>query len=557
MDYFYSFMKTAKLRPESRFEAYARSIRLFMVQGHVQQAFSLYSRMQDEGYIPPRKIQASLFFVQKLATGDSTEELLEAAEEAFTHKEFDEEEFRHVLRTVSTLARLPSSVYDDLIRIFVNSREKAGYMLSSKTEALLGYIRTRRGWTGETPLENLSEEETTPVEHAGARSEDIDALLEMAKNDREMAPIIHSTIRRIRHTDGSHDRIFYNLMISALADQRRYADLFSVYSMMLRGNTSILPDAYTFGTLFRAIERVSGPRSIRNRKHKAPKDLPSLRALYRDMVYCHRVFEPGVQTASSPVLKAALLNRILRYFVDAKDFSAAYVALKSFDIFKLPVTVSTYHAVVGGIMVHIGSEMPYLAAWSEREQYWTYRFLGSPETMPSELDARLMDGVLGFGFKASLASQLEPIKLYSEEHLQEIARAVEAYNSAEDERDIPELTYRDAEEDREQQEPAAASPSLPKPYRRVVRNTKPNQRSYRVPTAACILGLITPPVDIWDAQPLLRIVKRAILASRTRLFLPGAKVVSMEIRQARTEMLPVLKPPTKETQRPTMASPDT
>lgn len=554
-NYFYKYMKDTKLRPETRFEAYARSIRLFMVQGHISQAYGLYSRMQDEGYIPPPKIQASLFFLQKLTAGESTKELLDAAREAFGQEGFDEREFRHVLRMASAVSRLPSSLYEDLIRIFIESRGEESYTLSPRTEALLAYARTRRGWRGEMAVQKLSLKAATLAHRATKRSPDIDALLDMAAADEEVAPIIHSAVRRMRHTDGTHDRIFYNAIITAFADRRRYVEVFSLYNMMLSGDASILPDAYTFGTLFRVIDRLSGARSHRNRKDKVPENLPTLRVLYRDMVYCHRMYRPGKLTADSPVLKGTLFNRILRYFIDAGDFAAAYVALKSFDVFNIPVTVATYHAVIGGIILRVQRERWYLADWStDREQYWTYRFLGSPQTIPKEINARVMDGILGFGSKASLAVNLEPIKLYPEEHLREIAKAVEDYNSGEDERDIPEVTFRDFENEPEQQSPAKTPSPITKPYRRIVRHEKTHHRSYRVPTAVCILGLVTPPVDLWDTQPLVRIIKRAILASRPRVFLPASNVISMEIRQARSEMMPVLKPPTKEIQRPVMAS---
>lgn len=522
MDYFYRFMKSKKLGPEERFEAYVRGIRLFMVHGHVPDAYSIYNRMQDEGYIPPCQIQATMFVLQTLSTGDSTEVLLEAAAKAFSQESFNEKEFRYLLRIISSVTRLPSTLYDDLIQLFIASRKESS-VLSAKTESLLAFIRTRRGWSGHVPQTGLTVEEATLAQRTTSREQEIESLLSMAGDDAEIAPIIHSTVRRIRHSNGTYDRIFYNVMISALADRRRYTEVFTVYNTMIRGDASILPDVYTFGTLFRVIARFSATRTIHNRKHKRPGDAPTMRELYRDMVYCHRIQTKDV-TARTPVMRGSLLNKILRNFVRSGDFAAAYVVLRSYQIFMIPVTLATYRSVLGGIMLRLQKELPALQPWNCLERYWAYRFMGSPTMIPKEADARVMDGVLNFSAKAAL--QLDPIKLYSEQHLQHIAEAVQYYIATKDDSDVPELTYRK------------------------ISNKRPKRAGYRVPTAVTLLGILDPPVDLWDVQPLLRIVRRAILASRSRLFLHGTRVVSMEIRYARTEMLPAFAPPTKEIQRP-------
>lgn len=524
VDYFYKFMKETKLRPEQRFEAYSRSIRLFVVHGLLQDAYSLYSRMQDEGFIPPFEVQASMFVLQKLSTGDSTEALLEAAQKAFADEAFDEEGFRYLLRILASVTRLPPSVFDDLIQLFIQSQKQENYALSPKTEALLAVIRTRRGWQSFVPKTDLPSNELTLTQRASAREQEIEALQGMADKDPEIAPLIHSTIRRIQHTNGTYDRVFYNIIISALADRLRFADVVSLYNMMLRGDKTILPDAYTFGTLIRLVTRLSGPRTIHTRKFKAPKDLPTMRTLYRDMVYCHRIQTFGNVKARTPVIKGTLLNKVLRGFVASGDYAAAYVVLKSYEVFKIPITLETYRSAMGEIMRRIQRELPYLQPWVDLQRYWAYRFLGSPETIPKEIDVRLIDGVLNFGSEAAL--QLDPVQMYTEEHLQNILQAAQHYTDRNEDQDVLELTYRK------------------------VKHVKPKHPSYRVPTAICILGLVDPGQDLWDAQPLVRITKRALLASRPRHFLPSAKVVSMEIRYARTEMVPVFKPPSKEIKQP-------
>ncbi|EKM58955.1 uncharacterized protein PHACADRAFT_249088 [Phanerochaete carnosa HHB-10118-sp] len=494
-----------------------------MVHGQLRAAYSLYSRMQDEGYIPPQQIQASMVVLYKLSTGNSTWSLTGAAEKAFAQESFDEEEFRYLLRIISSVTRLPPAVYDDLIQLFIKSRGKENYTLSSKTESLLAYIRTRRERMGEVRETNFPAEEGPLADRTTAHEQELKMLLNMAKKDPEIAPIIHSTIRRMRHNDEAHGRTLYNIMMSALADRRRYADVFSVYNMMIRGDKSILPNAYTFGILFRLASRFSGPRTIHSRKTKAPKDVPTMRALFRDMVYCHRIQTGKDVTSRTPAINGSLMNKILRTFIEAGDFAAAYVALRSYAVFKIPVLLATYRAVIGAIMQRLRHEHPYVHLWNDPGRFWSYRFLGSPPTVPEEINVGVMDGVLKFGTKAAL--QLDPIELYSDVYLQYIADAVSHYVATKDDRDIPELTYRK------------------------VWNARRKHPSYRMPTAVSLLGLVHSPVDVWSTQPLLRILNRAIFASRPSRFLPDARIVSVEIRNARTEMLPAFAPPSKESQK--------
>lgn len=521
LEYFYRYMRDKQLDNELRFQAYVKSISLFMVHGHVADAYNIYGRMQDEGYIPPMQIQASIFVMQVLSTGDSAEILLEAAKKAFASDTFGEEEFRYFLRIISSVTRLPPKVYDDLIDLFIQSRGEEGYTLKPATQSLISYIRTRRGWRGAEHQDQLSQEEASSVQTGEGRSEHIDVLISMANKDPQLAPVIYSTVRRMQLTGGNSDRIFYNNLLALFHDNHRGAEAMALYRMMLLGTVDILPDAFTFGTMFRMIAYFSAPRSARVRQHKKPEDLPTLREVYQDMVVCHQKHMQARASAQddAKVINGSLMNKVLRNFIDNGDFAAAYIALRAYKLYNIPVTLTTYRAIMGSIVLRMREEFSYLRVGQDNSRSWTFRFLGSPATIPNEIDIRVLDGVLSYGAHAAL--NMEPIELVSPEEIRRVDREMKKHIAQNNGSDMQGLTFKAFPHQRE------------------------GRPAYRVPTAMTLLQLIASRIDEWDVVPLLRILRRAILASRSHLFLPASKVVSMEIRYARTEMLPAEVPAAK------------
>lgn len=379
------------------------------------------------------------------------------------------------------------------------------YHLSQSTRLLLGYLHTRLGSAAHAKMWR------TATEAMDSGSEDLRqeraVLVSLARSVPELAPIISPAIARLDHTGSMGDRIFYNTIIEALAAKQHYQQVFAVYHLMLKGSDKVLPDAYTFGTLFRIVSFLSRPRTLRSRKHKRPTNTPTLRQLFREMTRLRGKFTNGRSHRASSVVNTSILNKALSAFMQEDDYVAAFLVLRSFTLCRVSATVDTYRVVVGELLRRIQHELPYIRH-SEPDIMWTYRFLGHKVPMSLSIgdDVRLLDGILRLGLQSRLS--LEPLQLGPPALVDQLATVVDGITA--------------------------------RPIKRSARNRslfEIGEASCRLPAPLVILGFIEPLDDHWLTTPLERILRRAILATFTRILVPPAKAVSMAISDAKEEMV--------------------
>ena len=518
LDFFHERMKTSTFSSETRFIAYVRAITIFMIHGHLSSASTIYARMQAEGYIPPRPIQATLSIMRSLAHEKSRESLLRAAEKSFYSEDFDEEDFRAVLRIIFRQTRLSISVYDALLELFIQSRGKEDYTLSEKTLGWLTSIRARRSPPREIiayPLALLKD--GLPRAYDEAREAEFTALRNMAERDPELAPVIYSALQRMEFSGGAHDRIFYNVILSAMEAKQRYADTFALYRMLRNSDIAILPDAFTFGAVRRALVAVSRPRSVHTRRFKKPDDTPSFRELFRDILHSHQQF--FAKSAPVVAVNGSLLNKIVSNFMAARDYAAAFVAIRSYSVLDIPITLATYRAVICSLMVRLEAESRELESSEDLNRHWSTRFLGY---RMQNVDVRLAESILESGRDPTL--HLNSLRTWTAQEAFDHAGAIGAYMSATSSENVNGITYRH------------------------IHRGYGGKSGYRIPTGVTLLGMLQCPMDTFSAAPLQRILRRALLAEHPRTFITPSKVISMDIRHAKSQMLPppMRPPPPKE-----------
>lgn len=510
LNFFQDAMKNTSLDSSSRFKAFVQGITIFMLRGHVAEAFSVYTRLEAEGYIPPKRIQGTMSVLRTIHRSDAAtaDLLVQAATKAFSIDEFNEEDFRFMLRIISSSTRLPAAVYDDLVDAFLASRSETEYKLSDKTKVYLSYIRTRSGFGGRIHRYRSTPEDEAALAGDEKRLAEFASLVKMGAKDPDLSPLIHFMLHRMQRTGVSPDRIFYNRILSVLANRRRYADLFNLYSTMMRGDTDMLPDAYTFGTLLPILKTFAAPRTMRTRKVKKPEGAPSPRQLYRDMTFCHNALSAGHDDVEPIVATGSVLNKFLDLFVSTGDYAAAYVVLRSYQVFSLPVTITTYQTVLEGLVKRMEHEF-LSQSLQELSKFWSHRFTGSIKGDADALER--MGAILDSG--AQHGHALDPLPAKTPDDQQPLPDE-ELVKEIETDGDVLGLTYRKIARDR------------------------PGRPAYTVPAPLAVTGLLPTNKDQYDLTPLLRIIRRAILADRPRLFMTGAKVVTIAIRHAKAEMIP-------------------
>ncbi|KAI0075428.1 hypothetical protein K474DRAFT_1664288 [Panus rudis PR-1116 ss-1] len=180
-------------------------------------------------------------------------------------------------------------------------------------------------------------------------------------------------------------------------------------------------------------------------------------------------------TARAQRLSSGTLVTALETFTALEDYSAAYVVLKTFSVLKRPLPLYAYSVVLKHIMLRMQQELPRLQN-IDRQRYWTYRFLGSPSDCDIHLDISLLYRILEFGAQPQLTLSIPTEKSVSHKH------------------------------------------KVPHPDEIVSIEQVGNRFS--------------------DPIPLERILRRAILASYPEVFVTPARKVSIEINEAKAELLP-------------------
>ncbi|KAI0693504.1 hypothetical protein BC835DRAFT_1415909 [Cytidiella melzeri] len=488
---FRKHMASTRLRNQSRFETFERVADLFLKYGETNSAKIVHTRMKNEGFIPSLRLRACMTVLLK-GSGKSA---LKAAPKAMALEGFEESTLRYLLAVVFVNIPCSSELIEGFVGAFTQTRP-ADYVLSKSTCSLLAHLHTRLG----SP-ELANKWCPKPV---GRLSQDRRRLLAMAESDPGLKSIIQAAILRLDMDGKEHDRTLYNSLMQYLLQKRQYTRAFQIYRLMLNGERAISPNAPTFMLLFDAWLTISEPRSFRSRKQKPPLDAPTPREIFRAMMYKHRSSSPCGAHSSITV---NTLTAALRAFMRQDDYAGAFVVLRTFRLCNHQAPVNAYHAVIEGLICRIRKEMQFQTPSDVRKQVlWCHRFVqrGDISILPSDSHI-LVEGILNLGLSAIL--DFDPLPLPDAPQLHSFLRH------------------------------SSSGASRKSTSARKNAFLELTRTPHRVPGPLVVIGILKAWDDQWDITPLERILRRAILATHVKLFVPPAKAVSREIAEAKVEMV--------------------
>ncbi|KAI8984878.1 hypothetical protein BD414DRAFT_522972 [Trametes punicea] len=393
----------------SRFRLYERSISSFLRYGDVMKAAILYSRMTREGYIPSIALRVQMHMVKLAELSVTEEQLLDIACDAFGNPSFDEQALRDILHTlVEGLGASPELVRR-IVNEFVKTRE-SGFTLSNDTVIYLLKVHQKAGdedgaryWSA---YPSASRQDS-----ADPHSHPYTTLLRDLAASKPSFSVYKWTLERMQADNVQADLPFYNALLAHEVGRRNYEVVFAIYRLLIeKRSTTVLPQAQTFAPVFRAIHRLSCSHRYRRANGiRVPPNMPSPRAVYKDMLTCHLEATRWRPNRSSPVLDTTVLHRALRTFLARHDYAAAYTVVRAFRYFPAAVgqpTIATYRIVYGGILGRIKVEFPQmavrLASGLDLESVWASRFLGARLTLDLSMIYRVLrvgtDPRLGLDF---------------------------------------------------------------------------------------------------------------------------------------------------------------
>lgn len=140
----------------------------------------------------------------------------------------------------------------------------------------------------------------------------------------------------------------YNILMSVETRRGSLTSALALYQLLRKQAPALLPDAFTFATLFKAHDK---------NKQSVPQSQQP-RALFCDMLQVHQYRtkgRPGL--ANSSTISTGVLNVALRYFIRVRDYPAAIVVLRSFAVCRILPDARTHWVVSMGILRRLRDEV--------------------------------------------------------------------------------------------------------------------------------------------------------------------------------------------------------
>ncbi|KAI0092893.1 hypothetical protein BDY19DRAFT_513670 [Irpex rosettiformis] len=488
-------MGSTTLHNRSRFESYESAVNIFLEYGHTVSAKGLHTRMRTEGFIPSLRLRASMTILHGYLKAQPLKSVLAAARKAVALEGFSEETLRYLLRIIFVNLPCSSTMIEGVVHSFMRTCH-ADYELSPQTKKFLGYLHTRLG----------SEEiaaKWVPPSGVEVMTRDRKRLFAMAGSDPKVQSVIQSAILRLDKNDKDHDRTLYNSLIEVFFKKRDYPRAFRIYRLMFSVGEAISPNATTYKLIFDALTIGNQPRNLRTRKYKMPLDAAP-RKLFQGMTFIHAQQPASPLKGTSPVISIHSLTAALQTFMRQDDYAAAFVVLRTFYIHNYKLPVKAYTIVIEALVRRIRKESRFVASESESRELtqWMDRFLGHRRVPYIPDDAVFVDAILNIGLQPQLTLKHIPLSSKTQLH------AFLYWSGSQETSD------------------------------KAVNNfLELSKTPYRIPGSLVVIGLLKAWDDKWDVVPLQRILRRAILALYVKLFMRPAKAISIEILEAKQEML--------------------
>ncbi|KAI0794864.1 hypothetical protein C8Q75DRAFT_513480 [Abortiporus biennis] len=364
--FFHSALWESKEDHITRSQLYEHATMAFLRFGDEPRALNLFHRMTQDGFIPSHELYIVMNFLKHGSKADTDSELIDFMNwiQSLPPGMLDEAVFQPVLQIANRLVYTNPTVIQAITKKLCEERALSNHIRSLLSEfyAKKGKLDLAAEWSSTEGNISLS-----------------------AQTSDEAAHISSQATSKTTH---QHSISPHEFMMAKLA-KKDYQGLFDSYrTWRSLGSPSILPNSLLFAVMFRTIATLesSTPRDRRPRELKLPYKMIPLRDLFYDMLECHSLQSIGqaaVESSSSLVHSRSLttvsLTAALRSFMRVRDYAGAFIVVKSFQLFRIPLPHSIYETIVFSILHRIKRELSFIDQTSSPEDIWAYRFLNYPD----------------------------------------------------------------------------------------------------------------------------------------------------------------------------------
>lgn len=386
-DYVLKKLGTEEFQNPSRSIAYDRIISSLLGHNLIQPALLIYARMLDERLIPSLFTRLQMEAMTIIHARMDASAVHERLMKLYAEESFDEARLGELITVLEEGVETgyPAHIINKLVKLFIRT-QGAGYKPPAALICRLVDLLVKNGlkeqatsWLDVAQELSDSTEEPSPSPY-------VTYLEALSEFDPTNITAQLDVMEKMQQNHITPNVSVYNTLIAAQIRLGHFESACNLYSALLQlrpdsdlpsPKPTIIPTAPTFAHMFSVIREIDVIRGVRSRWYKRPKNAPSARKLYGDMVESHLIETRGRPRQPSSVINPNSVHLALRTFVTLSDYTGAFIALRSFGMYGIPVSLRTYRMVVKGLLQRMHHELGSARGIDERR--WVDVLLGREE----------------------------------------------------------------------------------------------------------------------------------------------------------------------------------
>ncbi|KAH9963278.1 hypothetical protein BC827DRAFT_158919 [Russula dissimulans] len=363
---------------------YERGISEFLDRKRFRYALELYHDMMAEGWFASGGLRARMLVCSSIVKAPHKQQelasLLDKLSNILSLPTYSEGDLCQLLTVMKSHPLVDSQFVNQLVDGYVNSRGSE-YELELNTVTKLIQFHAHVGCIDDAERLVYSQQGGSHTRSGPVNPVLITTLIsEHIKRSSLSSEGVNSLLEKMQQSHTQVDLPLMNVLVRSAVRRRNLPLAFTLYEMIRGADPShMIPDSFTFGTLFNALQNVWVLRNRFLRAVRQPANAPTPRQLFRQMLECDmlRLAIQEDDRGKHPVVGVATLNVALRVFLLNMDYPAAFVALRTFPKFDLKPDLRTYRFVLTILLAHLKHRLQAAHKGHVRHALWVNEFLGS------------------------------------------------------------------------------------------------------------------------------------------------------------------------------------
>ena len=394
----------------SRSSAYERGITTFLNHGLYKNAVELHQQMSAEGMFSSSGLRARMLVCSNIVTAQhELEPLYEKLSHVVSLSSYSEHSLRGLLDVMRGHPLIDLQFVRKLVDAYVESKGSE-YALESSTINKLIPFYTHTGSMDAAESLVLPNREPADNHPRHTNAAPYTTLIsELTKKGAMSSTRLGRLLDGMTQSHTPVDLPLMNALVQSAVRRGNFHQAFSLYETILNDPAShMIPDSFTFGSLFNALQRLWAPRSPSLRRARQPPNARTPRQLFRQMLECHVLAVQATAESSQPVdvVRVSTLNVALRLFMLSMDYPGAFVTLQTFRALDLRPDTRSYRFVLTILLAHVktGLQQQLPGQSSGRHGGWAANFLGAAgkagvqaEDIRPEVAYALLEFAMGVG----------------------------------------------------------------------------------------------------------------------------------------------------------------